>query len=364
MKKYVLAFLITIPIVLFVWNIGDSAEEPESAYNGTSEESEIYQAGIVQEADEIVRGEDNVIEADADIIKEDKAGDADLSSQSQEQEKVVDNTQANTERFYKVAEERFGLSFEEAQIWFDIVTEDDIFGGGVREISDLIFDDIDCNGKTDMIIMVQETEMKYLYGTGALYFYMNEEESYCFTDEDFPFFGDMGICYTDLNGDGNVEIAFELQGTGNGGVGDWHKAILSYTGNSIERLAFPADEDSDYSDAGLTVDVIMEPDPDTYTAYCPYFDESITFQASNIYEGDRQKSYLAEAPKGVGSNCRGYIDLQIVMWEGRNALQVNEYLYGEGGIVHCVGWAYFILVWDEQGNGSVADWWVEGELYD
>lgn len=36
-----------------------------------------------------------------------------------------------------------------------------------------------------------------------------------------------------------------------------------------------------------------------------------------------------------------------------------EYLYGEGGIVHCVGWAYFILVWDEQGNGSVEDWWVK-----
>ena len=41
-----------------------------------------------------------------------------------------------------------------------------------------------------------------------------------------------------------------------------------------------------------------------------------------------------------------------------------EYLCGEGGNAHCVGWAYFILVWDEQGNGSVADWWVEGNLGD
>lgn len=353
MKKYVLAFLITIPIVLFVWNMEDTAEEPKSAYNGTAEESASYQAGIVQEADEIVSEEDNVIEADADV-----------SNQTQEQEKVVDNTQANTERFYQVAEEDFGLSFEEAQGWFDIVTEDDIFGGGVREISDLIFDDIDSNGKTDMIIMVQETEMKYLYGTGALYFYMNEEESYCFTDEEFPFYMPLNICYADLNGDGNVEIVFELRGTGNGGAGDWYKAILSYTGNAMERLEFPVDEDSDYSDVEFTVDVIMEPDPDTYTAYCPYFDESITFQASNMYEGDIQKSYLADAPKGVGSNCRGYYDLQIVMWEGRNALQVKEYLYGEGGIAHGVGSAYFILLWDEHGNGSVADWWVEGNLHE
>ena len=103
---------------------------------------------------------------------------------------------------------------------------------------------------------------------------------------------------------------------------------------------------------------------DTYTAYCPYFDESTTFQAFNIYEGDIQKTYFAKAPKGVGSNVRGYYDLQIVMWEGRNALQVKEYLYGEGGNAHCVGSAYFILVWDEQGNGSVADWWVEGNLHD
>ena len=312
MRKYMLALFITILIALFAWNMGGSADEPKITYNGTGEESESDQVATPQDIDGIMPEEDNAIEADADIIMEDKAGETDVSGQTQEQEKVVDNTQANTERFYQAAEEEFGLSPEETQRWFDIVMEDDIFDGGSREISNLIFDDIDSNGKTDMIIMVQETEMKYLYGTGALYFYMNEEEPYCFTDVEFPFFGDMNICHADLNGDGNVEIAFALQGTDPGGTGDWNKAI----------------------------------------------------QASNIYEGDRQKAYLAEAPKGVGSNSRGYCDLQIVMWEGRNALQVMEYLYGEGGVVHCVGWAYFILVWDEQGNGNVADWWVKGELYD
>ena len=57
----------------------------------------------MQEADEIVRGEDNVLEADADVIMEDKARDADVSGQTQKQEKVVDNTQANTETFYQAA---------------------------------------------------------------------------------------------------------------------------------------------------------------------------------------------------------------------------------------------------------------------
>lgn len=276
----------------------------------------------------------------------------------QELEEVIDNTQANTEKFYRIAEEDCGLSHEEAQNWFDIITEDDIFDGGVREISDLIFDDIDNNGKTDMVIMVE-----YLYGRGALYFYMNEEEPYCFTDEDFCFYFPVNICYADLNGDGNVEIAFSLQGTGVGAVGDWHKAVFSYTGSTMERLEIPSDLDKD-NDDGIKIDVIMETEPDTYTAYCPYFDESITFHASNIYEGDKQKEYLAQAPINVGGNIRGYFALQIVTWEGRNALQVSEYLSGEGGTGHFVGWADFILVWDEQGNGNVADWWVEGELRD
>ena len=276
----------------------------------------------------------------------------------EEQEEVIDYTQANTEKFCQYAEEVCGLSHKETQRWFDIITEDDIFDGGVREISDLIFDDIDNNGKTDMIIMVE-----YQYGRGALYFYMNEEDPYCFTDEDFCFYFPMSICYADLNGDGNVEIALALQGTGVGAVGDWHKAVFSYTGSTMERLEIPSDLDKDYDD-GIEVDVIMESEPDTYTAYCPYFDESITFQASNIYEGDKQKEYLAQAPIEVGGNVRGYFDLQIVIWEDRNALQVSEYLSGEGGTGHFVGWADFILIWDEQGNGSVADWWVEEELRD
>ena len=278
-----------------------------------------------------------------------------------EQEEVVDNTQANMEKFYRIAEEDYGLSHEEAQRWFDIVTEDGIFDGGVREISDLIFDDIDCNGDIDMVIMVQETGMKYMYGTGALYFYMNAEEPYCFMDEEFPFFFPIDICYADLNGDGNVEIAFATYGTGVGMVGDWYRTILSYTGSTMERFEIPSDLDENYEE-GINVDVIMEPEPDTYTAYCSYLDESITFQASNMYEGDEQQQYLAQTPVKVGENYRGYFDLQIVTWEERNALQVNEYLFGEGR--NHVGWAYFILVWDEQGNGSVADWWVEGTLRD
>ena len=278
------------------------------------------------------------------------------------QEEVVYYTLSNTEKFYQTAEEECGLSREEADRWFDIVTEDDIFDGDAGEITGLLFDDIDGNGQTDMIIMVQETEMKYLYGTGAMYFYMNDDEPYCFADEDVPYFG-WNICYADLNEDGNVEVAVALWGTGNGGSGDWHKVMFSYTGSTMERFEFPYDRGEDY-EIGLMVDVIMEPEPNTYTAYCPYLDESITYWALNGWTGDTQKAYLAEAPIGVGGNLRGYYDLQVVTWKGRDALQVSEYLYGEGGNVHGVGVAHFILVWDKQGNGSVADWWIEERIYD
>ena len=288
-----------------------------------------------------------------------KSTSASEPASAQEQEDVIDNTRANTEYFYQAAEESYGLSYDQVQGLLDIVMEDDIFAGGVREISGLLFDDIDGNGETDMIIRVQETEMKYIYGTGSLYFYMNGEKTYCFEDENFPYYGDTSICYADLNGDGWVEVVYETQGTGVGAVGDWHMAVFRYKGNAMERLEIPSDLDAD---AGIKIDVIMEAEQDTYTAYCPYFDESIAFQATNAWEGEMQKEYLAQAPIEVGGNCRGYCSLQLVDLEDRNALQVAEYLSGEGGTMHCVGWAYFILVWDEQGNGSVADWWVEGEL--
>ena len=273
---------------------------------------------------------------------------------------AIEKEQRQIEKFNRIAEDDCGLSHEEAQRWFGIITEDDILDGGAGEIRDLLFDDIDGNGVTDMVIMVQETEMKYIYGTGAIYFYMNEEDPYCFTDEEVPFFN-WNICYADLNGDGNVEIVVALQGTGNGGSGDWYQVMFSYTGSEMERMEFPSDFDyDDEYEVGLYVDVIIEPEPDTYTAYCPYLDESITFQACNTKEGEAQIAYLADAPKDVGGNLRGYCDLQVVTWQGRDALRVGEYLYGEGGNAHGVGWVYFILVWDDQGNGCVADWWVEG----
>ena len=43
----------------------------------------------------------------------------------------------------------------------------------------------------------------------------------------------------------------------------------------------------------------------------------------------------------------------------RDALVVSEYLCGEGGNVHCVGIARFLLLWEQDGSGRIEKWWIE-----
>jgi len=49
----------------------------------------------------------------------------------------------------------------------------------------------------------------------------------------------------------------------------------------------------------------------------------------------------------AGGNCRGYTEFSIIVRDGREYLQAKEYLYGEGGISHWVGWATFLMDWDK-----------------
>lgn len=51
MRKYILAFIISIPIILLVWNMGDSAGEQNNTFNSAAEESDGKQTGILQETD-------------------------------------------------------------------------------------------------------------------------------------------------------------------------------------------------------------------------------------------------------------------------------------------------------------------------
>ena len=72
MKKYIWAFLITIPILLLVWNMDDSAEEPKITYSDTVEENRGYQSAILQEID------------DQEGIRPEEIGDMDEESGNEE----------------------------------------------------------------------------------------------------------------------------------------------------------------------------------------------------------------------------------------------------------------------------------------
>lgn len=261
----------------------------------------------------------------------------------------------NEEQFYEAAE-RAGVG-EEAENYFKTLLKDDVFQNGEMEFAGLFIEDIDGNGQTDMIVRVKDSEEHWDYGMGCIYFYMNEDDPYCFSDDSVPYFGDGYISYGDIDNDENVEIMIEMQGSGVGAVGDWHPIILKYKNNvNFERMELPTDLDPDYF-KGIEIIINQEPQENTYSAYCPYLDETIRFQAPNV---DRSEYFKPPAvTTEVGGNARGFFDLQCIEYEGGNALQASEYLYGEGGIVHCVGLAEFIITWDEDGNSHVVKWWIE-----
>lgn len=269
-----------------------------------------------------------------------------LAAREEKQRKEV--MQENEERFHELADQ-MELNQDEEMAYHQILYQDNVFQEGIMKLVGYVVDDIDRNGQGDMIVLLQDTtgiEWNGIYGAGCIYFYMNEDEPYCFQDEDFPFGYSLYLSSEDLDNDGNMEIVFESCGTGYGGVGDWYCRILKYKDHTMTEMKLP----SDYADGTeIDVKVTQELQRDTYSAYCPYLDEMIIFQAANAFE----------PYGGGGANCRGFYDLECIEYKGGPALEASEYLYGEGGIAHAVGIAKFIIVWDEDGNSRIDKWWVE-----
>lgn len=257
--------------------------------------------------------------------------------------------QENEKRFYEAAGE-MELNETEAAAYYQTLCRDNVFQDGVMRLTELAIYDIDQNGQEDMAAMVEDTtrnDLSGIYGTGRIYFYMNGEEPYCFQDEAFPFHFGFYLSCADIDNDGNMELVFESHGTGNGGSGDWYGRILKYHDHTMTEMELPTEYEGETE---LDVQVAQEMQKDTYSAYCPYLDETIVFHAQNLFEPHDGSG---------GSNCRGFYDLKCVEYEGGQAVEASEYLYGEGGIAHGVGIAKFIIVWDEEGNSRVDKWWVE-----
>lgn len=299
--------------------------------------------------------------------------------------------QENVERFYEEAQEQ-GVEWEEAAKYVQTLTEDNLFQDGAMALTGLRLDDIDGNGQMDMLVMVMDAQEEPFYGSGALWFYMNDDEPYCFSDENCSYYGWFDVFWDDIDNDENVEIVFSAQGTGCGAVGDSYKAVFKYRKpsaeganqdsetdggengtrsseadrlqdretegenygeNYIKQMQLPSDLTVDY-DFGINVEVYQEPETDQYTAYCPYFDEKISFRAQNI-EGWS----LPGTAEPVGGEVRGFYNLRVAQYEGKKVLQASEYLNGEGGIVHNVATAQFLITWGEDGTPEVVKWWIE-----
>ena len=265
-----------------------------------------------------------------------------------------DQIRKNQEKFYEEAGKQ-GISQQEARACLQILMDDNIFRDGVMELTGLRIADIDGNGQTDMLVVVQDVQEKFLYGTGGLWFYMNEDEPYCFYEEECPYFGWYSSFWADLDDDGHVEITFCAQGTGCGGTGDHYKAVFKYRDHSIERMQLPSDHDDEASgEYGLDVYVFQEPEADSYSARCVRLDEQVSFRAENTEGWD-----LPDAVRQAGCNVGGFYDLRVAEYEGKKVLQASEYLCGEGGVPHGVAEARFLITWDRDGTPQVLKWWVE-----
>lgn len=263
-----------------------------------------------------------------------------------EQEGV--NDRKNEEFFYKAAGQ-LGLSEEEAAECLRILYEDDVFQGGEGALTAFLAGDFDGNGQRDMAARVLQ-DSRYILGPGCVYIYMNGDEPYCFVDDGFPFysssFNGMHISGGDLDNDGSIELLMEASGTGNGGAGDWVGRILKYKDHRLEKTdMFPEDE------FDIEIHVIQEVEENSYSAFFPAGNETIAFQANEVFPG-------AGEPRWVGSNVWGLYDMHCVEYQGGYAVEARECLCGEGGNIHVVADAVFILVWDG-GDWRVDQWWVE-----
>lgn len=258
----------------------------------------------------------------------------------------------NREYFFEEARSQ-AVETKQAEKLYERLLEDAVFQNGSRKLTGLRLYDIDGNGQTDMIVMVQEAEEIVFYGSGGLWIYMNEDMPYCFEEEACSYYGIFNVFWADVDNDENTEIVFSAEGFGCGAVGDSYKAVFKYQNNTIQQMALPSDLDVDY-DCGLTIDVIQEPEVDSYNAYCSYLDEILPFRRKN---GDTPP----ETAQLAGGNARGFYNLSAAEYEGRNVLQASEYLYGEGGVADCAAIAHFYITWEEDGAPTVLKWWIEAE---
>lgn len=255
--------------------------------------------------------------------------------------------QQSREEFYDRAKRYESLSEQETDALYRRLLESRVMEREQMRLTGMAAGDYDGNGHTDMVVCLYSlAEDADTYGDGCLYLFMNEEEP-CRIYEENCCYGcgfitdDFGA---DLDGDGKTEVVIQIQGTGNGGWGDFCGFVVKYENPGIRKMELPDDM---ADDCGIQVTVAGDPKEGVYTAYCGALDETIAFSADRPVDDMR------------GGNSRGYL-LEQGEYRGEEVLLGYEYLYA-GSIIEYVGAAVFVLGWDAEGSPYIRDWYIQGD---
>ena len=315
--------------------------------NTVDEEEDAVEAQTDDEETVGTRTDETGTETAETRTDEEDAAEAQEASapENAEQERM----ELSRDTFYEAASKWHDLPDEDINVMFQKVRDSGILDMENRYLTGAAINDYDANGITDMIVcLYEEKEDAEPYSDGCLYLFMNDDTPYYIYD-DFccycfgAIFGDFGA---DIDNDGNTEIVFCVQGTGCGGAGDCQKFVLKYRDGRIERMELPNDFIDDAYDCGLTVQIEKDTQKGSYSAYCPYLDDTIVFDAEENEED------------WDGGNCRGYFLLDTMEYDGRQLLVGYEYLYA-GYIANGAGTAVFVFDWDENGKAYVRNWKIQ-----
>ena len=281
MKKGCMAGIVCLAMVLSS-GCGASDARQESTLESGSRIQEEQSSGISSEtAPE--SGEESQPGSQADDGGMDSPTGETVSGTEPEAVITEEILQQSREVFFHDAEYE-GLSEEETDILYQRLLDSRVMEYEEMRVTNIAAGDYDGNGGTDMVVCLYSlAEGADDYRDGCLYLFMNEDEP-CRIYEKSCCYG-YGFITTDfgadIDGDGKTEVIILVQGTGNGGPGDSCKFVIKYENPGIQKMELP---DNLTDDCGIGVNVEGNPKKGVYTAYCTELDEEIEFSADRAVD--------------------------------------------------------------------------------
>lgn len=256
---------------------------------------------------------------------------------------------------------RVGRSEESIQECYDLLQQLDVCEQDKYRIADYFIMFIDDNMEEDYLVMLRQNDWSYEYTAkdyedkGRFLIFMNGEQVYSYSDLDYSFtcwYGfTMDFC-TDFDNDGYEELFLEAY---NGGTGGNDIMVLKCKDGAFEQMPIftrGLDDRIPYID----ISVYAGKGADEYEIYCANRKEAIVLTGGRLGADEIGRIYEPGEEIGYAGD---YHSPDVVDYEGKNALLIKMMLKGEGGNVHYIGSACFVLTFDVNQNCEIADWWVE-----